>query len=114
MGTDCVLECHLELSAAPTNDLMRRIRDVEIELDHFIQNLTDTDKALRDGIVSFRDNMVAQKLYTINKMEVFREQEFFTDNQTISNIKEKEDELQGFVDALQGERMVENYNIFKH
>jgi len=106
MGTDCVLDCHLELTAVPTNDLYDKIRAVELEMEAFIQNLTDTDKALRDGIVAFRDNMVAQKIYTINKLEIFREQEFFTDNQTLADIVVQEDELNGFIGEIEQKETV--------
>ena len=89
------------------DDLSARIREVEAELEFFIYNLTKTDQELRDGITEFRANMIAQKVYTMEKLENFRAQEYFTDNQTLSEIKVQEDELNRLIGDIQAELRIE-------
>ena len=89
------------------DDLSARIREVEAELEFFIYNLTKTDQELRDGIKEFRANMIAQKVYTMEKLENFRDQEYFTDNQTLAEIKVQEDELNRLIGNIQGELRIE-------
>ena len=52
-GTNCQLECHVALVELPTFDIDEKIRKVQAELEHFIFNLTETDRQLREGIVTF-------------------------------------------------------------
>ena len=51
--------------------------------------------------------MIAQKIYTMEKLENFREQEYFTDNQTLAEIKVQEDELNVLINDIQAELKVE-------
>ena len=69
--------------------------------------MTKTDQELRDGIKEFRANMIAQKVYTMEKLENFRAQEYFTDNQTLAEIKVQEDELNRLIGNIQGELRIE-------
>lgn len=51
--------------------------------------------------------MIAQKVYTMEKLENFRAQEYFTDNQTLAEIKVQEDELNRLIGNIQGELRIE-------
>ena len=51
--------------------------------------------------------MIAQKVYTMEKLENFRAQEYFTDNQTLSEIKVQEDELNRLIGDIQAELRIE-------
>ena len=51
--------------------------------------------------------MIAQKVYTMEKLENFRDQEYFTDNQTLAEIKVQEDELNRLIGNIQGELRIE-------
>jgi len=86
IGTECRIVSHLSIELAATDPLFKKIEEVEADLDFFVWNMTKTDQEIRDGITDFRDNMLAQKIYTITQLDTLLEQEMITDELQLKEI----------------------------